>query len=171
MGEHMFKEVLISLISNVPFIMTTTAVLLGGVIGLAERKKETMITSMIKFMMLLSVGVTGFWAFIWHSLFGATVASYIGWAPSPFQFEVAVAYLGFGFAGLIGFKQSFNYWFGVSVIWTTFSWGAAVGNLYQMIIHMNFAAGNIGMILCMDVICPLLLNILLVYYWRHYKKV
>jgi len=163
----MFKEFLISLISNIPFVMTTTAILLGGVIGLAERKKEVMITSMIKFMMLLSVGVTGFWAFVWHSLFASTVASYIGWAPSPFQFEVAVVYLWFGFAGLIGFKQTFNYWLAVSVIWTTFSWGAALGHLYQMVIHMNFAAGNIGMILCMDVLCPLLLNILLVYYWRY----
>jgi len=98
------------------------------------------------------------------------VAAFIGWGSTPFQFEVAVANLGFGLAGLVGFRQKFDFWFGVSIIWTTFLWGAAVGHLYQMIFHGNFAAGNVGMTLYMDILRPAILNFLLFYYWKNYHR-
>lgn len=163
----MIRQLITLCMENVPFIMVTTSILLGAIVGLVARKKEVMVVAMIRYMVLLSIGVTGFWAFIGHTLFASQVAVFIGWVSTPFQFEVAVANLGFGFAGLIGFKQKFDFWFAVSIIWTTFLWGAALGHLYQMIFHGNFAPGNIGMTLYMDILRPALLNFLLFYYWKY----
>jgi len=165
----MIRQSIIIFMQNVPFIMLATSIVLGGIIGLAARNKKVMVTAMIRYMMLLAIGATGIWASVVHTLFSAHTAAFVGWAPSPFQFEVAVANLGFGLAGLVGFRQKFDFWLATAIIWTTFLWGAAVGHLYQMIIHGNFAPGNVGMILYMGVLRPFLLNFLLLYYWRHYK--
>ena len=154
---------------NVPFIMLMTSILIGAVIGLAARSKKIMIRSMIRYMMLLSVGATGIFAFINHTLFASYVTNFVGWQPSPFQFEVAVANLGFGLAGLVGFRQKFDYWLAVTIIWSCFLWGAALGHLYQMIVYGNFAPGNIGVIFYMDILRPFMLNILLIHIYRYDK--
>ena len=157
----------ISLIMEyVPFTMLATSILIGATTGLGARSRSAMVTSMIRYMMLLSIGATGIWAFLGHTIFAGTTASFIGWPPSPFQFEVALASLGIGLAGLVGFKQTFNYWLALAIVVSVFYWGAALGHLYQMIFHGNFAAGNVGIVLYMDILIPLLLNFLLVQYKR-----
>lgn len=166
----MLRQIITLIMENVPFIMTATSILLGGIVGLAVRSKQVMVTAMIRYMMLLVIGVGGFWAFIGHTLFAARVAAFAGWTPSPFQFEVALVNLGFGLAGLIGFKQKFDFWIAISIIWTTFLWGSAIGHLYQMIVYGNFAPGNIGMVLYMDILRPFILNFLLFYVYRYRRN-
>jgi len=154
-------------IQNVPFIMLTTSILIGAIVGLAARSKKIMVQSMVRYLMLLAVGATGIWAFVSHAIFAGYVADFVGWQTCPFQFEVAVVNLGLGLAGLVGFRQKFDYWLAVSIILTCFLWGSALGHIYQMIFHGNFATGNAGMILYMDILIPLILNILLAHLYYY----
>ena len=50
----------------------------------------------------------GLWAALGHIVFPARVAQAIGWPTSPFQFEVGVANLGIGLAGLYAAFRSFE---------------------------------------------------------------
>jgi hypothetical protein len=104
--------------------------------------------------------------FVFHVFFGQMAAAFIGWADSPFQFEVGTASLGFSIAGFIaafgGFDRRLIAITGPSI----FMLGAAVGHVYQMVSAHNFAPGNAGVIFYTDIIIPLVGFLLLWWQWR-----
>lgn len=101
------------------------------------------------------IGVGFLYNFIMHGFFGAMSARFIGWADSPFQFEVATASLGFSVVGFIAAFRSFDLRLAAIVGPSLFTLGAAAGHIYQMVTAHNFAPGNAGIIFYMDIIIPL----------------
>jgi hypothetical protein len=81
-------------------------------------------------------------------------ARFIGWADSPFQFEVATASLGFAVVGFIAAFRSFDLRLAAIIGPSLFTLGAAAGHVYQMVTEHNFAPGNAGIIFYMDIIIP-----------------
>ncbi|WP_322994258.1 DUF6790 family protein, partial [Castellaniella sp.] len=66
---------------------------------------------------LFPVGLMGLWAALGHIVFSEQSAQAIGWAPSPFQFEVGVANLGIGVAGIIAaFYRDWGFRAAVAVV-------------------------------------------------------
>jgi hypothetical protein len=100
------------------------------------------------------IGVAYFVNFIFHCFFGKMAAAFIGWADSPFQFEVATASLGFSLVGFIAAFRSFDLRLAAILGSSIFLLGAAVGHIYQMITAHNFAPGNAGLIFYMDIFLP-----------------
>ncbi|MDF2940222.1 MAG: hypothetical protein K0R66_864 [Gammaproteobacteria bacterium] len=147
------------LLSHVPFVGLILAFIFGSFHALRrpDDKKE----GYLAYLFLFTVGLTGIWGFIVHAFFPGIADKFIGWAYSPFEFEVAVANLGMGVAGLFAFRASYSFRLATIVFVSCFSWGAAIGHLYQMLAHHNFAAGNAGLIFYTDIIIPLLLWLLL----------
>jgi hypothetical protein len=90
-----------------------------------------------------------------HSVFGAMSARFIGWADSPFQFEVATASLGFAVVAFVAAWRSFDMRLAAVIGPAIFLLGAAAGHIYQMITVHNFAPGNAGVIFYMDILIPL----------------
>ncbi len=116
----------------------------------------------LRWVSLLPVGVGGIYGFIMHGLFGNIAAATIGWQNSPFQYEVAVANLGFGLLGLFSFKSTLGFR-KASVLGTAcWFWGDASGHIYQMITTHDFAPGNAGSWFWLDVLCPIVLVICIV---------
>lgn len=116
---------------------------------------------------LFPVGLMGLWAALGHIAFPEQSARAIGWATSPFQFEVGVANLGIGLAGLIAaFWANWGFRAAVAVMVAGFLGGAAVGHLVQISATGNMAAGNAGPILYTDIFTPLALLILLALTFR-----
>jgi len=147
-------------IGEFPIIMTILALLLG-IIGIYRRKNRSISDVFLSYLFLLSVGLTGLWGFIFHAFFPQMAAQFIGWANSPFQFEVAMANLGMGIVGVFGFRASKSYRIAGALFTTCFLWGAAYGHIVQMINANNFAPGNAGLIFYNDLLVPLLLIIFL----------
>ncbi len=132
-----------------------------------RRTLTFMADKLIVGILLFPVGLMGLWAALGHIVFAAQAAASIGWAPSPFQFEVGVANLGIGLAGLIGaLYRDWGYRLAVAVMTCGFLGGAAVGHVVQIAKTGNLAAGNAGPILYTDVLTPLALLILLGLTWR-----
>ncbi|CAA0101406.1 Uncharacterised protein [Starkeya nomas] len=114
------------------------------------------VDQLLRYILLFPVGVMGLWAFLGHVFFAEQAAASIGWAPSPFQFEVGMANLGIGLAGVIGaFLRSPGFRAAVGVVAFGFLGGAGVGHLVQIAETGNMAAGNAGPILYTDFINPL----------------
>ncbi|WP_454684397.1 DUF6790 family protein [Ancylobacter moscoviensis] len=114
------------------------------------------VDQLLRYILLFPVGVMGLWAFLGHVFFAEQAAASIGWAPSPFQFEVGMANLGIGLAGVIGaFLRSPGFRAAVGVVAFGFLGGAGVGHLVQIAEAGNMAAGNAGPILYTDFINPL----------------
>jgi hypothetical protein len=104
------------------------------------------------------VGFSVCWVFngVVHVVFHKMAAGFIGWEDSPFQIEVGVASLGFGFVGLLAFKKDFGLRLAVVVSTATFLWGCAAGHIYQINSTGNEAPGNAGLMLWTGLLQPLI---------------
>ena len=118
--------------------------------------------SMYRWVTLLPLGVAGLYGFIMHAFFSNFTAATIGWQNSPFQFEVAVANLGFGLVALLAYRATYGFRLANVIGITCWLWGDAVGHIYQIITQHNLAIGNAGSWFWMDIILPLILIICIV---------
>lgn len=108
------------------------------------------------------IGLGSIYVFIGHAFFGEQIARFIGWPPgNPFQLEVAFANLAFGVLGFLSIWFRGDFWIATIIGQTIFSWGAAYGHIKDMIEHNNYAPGNVGLVLYLDILIPLILVILL----------
>jgi hypothetical protein len=111
----------------------------------------------------LSVGFGGFWAFIGHTLKSDDVARSIGWpVGNPFQLEVAVANLAFGVLGVLCLKFRDHFWTATIVGYGIFLEGAGMVHIHEIVKSGNWSINNAGPILFADILMPLLLLLLLV---------
>jgi hypothetical protein len=79
---------------------------------------------------------------------------------------VGTASLGFSVVGFLAAFRSFDLRLAAIVGPAMFTFGAAVGHIYQMVTAHNFAPGNAGVIFYMDFIIPLFSFALL---WLQYR--
>jgi hypothetical protein len=148
-------------LSQFPILMTALAMLLGFIHWGSQRYKQAP-TIFLGYLLFFAVGLAGLWGFIYHAFFPEMTARFIGWANSPFQFEVAMANLGLGVVGIFGFRASHGYRVGATLFTLCFLWGAAYGHIHQMLLTHNFASGNAGSIFYNDLLLPLLLVLFLI---------
>ena len=111
---------------------------------------------LIRYLLLLSVGVQGIWAFIGHFFYAADVAKFFGWKSGPFQQEVSFALLSYGILGVMSYFFE-SVWFGAILAITVFLLGAAYTHAMDMVKRKNFSLGNAGPIFYLDIILPLTL--------------
>lgn len=122
---------------------------------------SSIVEKLIGWHVFWSIGIGYLYNFVMHGFFGKVSASFIGWAESPFQFEVATASLGFAAVGFLAAFRSFDLRLAAIVGPSLFTLGAAVGHVYQMVTERNFAPGNAGVIFYMDIVIPIIGALLL----------
>jgi hypothetical protein len=103
---------------------------------------------------LFAIGLTYFMNFVMHVFFGELAAQFIGWADSPFQREVGFASLGFAVIGVLAFRGARAMRVAAVVGPACFTLGAAAGHVIEIVNAGNFAPGNAGVMLYMDVLLP-----------------
>jgi len=139
--------------------------LLFSLVGIARAQKPIgpagTVEKLISWHVFWAIGVGYLYNFVMHGFFGQMTAAFIGWADSPFQFEVATASLGFAVVGFLAAFRSFDIRLAAIVGPGLFMLGAAAGHIYQMVTEHNFAPGNAGVIFYMDFVIPLFGAILL----------
>lgn len=111
---------------------------------------------------LFAVGFSGLYAAFMHAVFPDLTAANIGWTSSPFQFEVAMANVGFGLIGVLSFNASYGFRLATVIGNAAWLWGDAIGHLYQQIVHQNYSIGNAGSWFWMDIILPVILIICII---------
>ncbi len=151
----MLDKVIYFVISSFPLCMCILSLL----IALSSRNKFNQ--RLFACLLFFAVGLGGVWGFVMHAFFSSISSQNIGWQASPFEFEVALANLALGIAGIIASFANWSYRAAVVTVTTVFLWGAASGHVYQIIISGNFNPGNAGSILWTDILIPLLMLILL----------
>ena len=106
------------------------------------------------------IGMNGIILGIGHLFIPAPIAESIGWAPSPFQWEVGLANVGWGILGVTASSFDRDYTLATIIVFSVFMLGAALGHIRSMVRDRNFAPGNAGYIFWYDIIAPLLLIVL-----------
>src|SRR5258706_4570368 len=152
---------------------TLTFLILGLIfsgIAIARAPKplalDVIVEKLLSWYVFFSVGVCYLYNAIVHIFFGKMAAAFIGWADSPFQFEVGTASLGFSIIGFIAAFRSFDLRLGAVIPFSIFTLGAAIGHVREMITACNFAPGNAGVIFYTDLVIPAFGLLLLWLQWR-----
>ena len=115
--------------------------------------------------LVIIVGVTGVFAFIGHTVFADATAHSIGWpAGNPFQGEVAVANLSVGVLGILCYRMRGNFWIATVIGFSVWWLGDAVVHIRSIVVDANYAPDNAGVTFYLDILVPVLLIALLVYY-------
>jgi hypothetical protein len=106
------------------------------------------------------VGVNGIITGTGHMFMPQPIAASIGWPTSRFQWEVGLADLSYGVAGVMASGFDRGFWLATIVVFSIFMLGAAVGHVRSMVAERNFAPGNAGYIFWYDIGAPILLIVL-----------
>ncbi len=112
------------------------------------------------------VGLMGVLTFVFHVFFSATASASIGWAPSPFEYEVGIADLTVGVLGFLCIWFRANFWLATAIANLVWLEGDAVGHIRQMVEHGNHAANNSGLFLCLEIVMPVVVLALTLYHRR-----
>ncbi|MEE8634319.1 MAG: DUF6790 family protein [Methyloceanibacter sp.] len=116
----------------------------------------------LRYLFIFPLGLMSLWAFVGHVFFSERAAAGIGWAPSPFQFEVGYANLGIGLASLYAAYSGFYARVAVAIAASSFLIGAGIGHVVDISQHGNLAPGNAGPILVADFLTPMVVLALLI---------
>jgi hypothetical protein len=169
MNESTFSELLIFFIANY-FLTFLIIGLAAAVISLINKPKPLRINvvaeALFSYYLLFTIGINNLMNFVFHVFFGDIAAKFIGWEQSPFQAEVGFASLGVGIAGVIAFKASLPFRAASLIPPSVFSLGAGGGHIYQMIVAKNFSPGNVGVVLPIDFVIPI---VGFMFLWLSYK--
>ena len=75
----------------------------------APRDAATIVEKLISWHVFFALGATYFYNFVFHVFFGKMAAAFIGWADSPFQFEVGMADFAIGVTACLAFRASLGF--------------------------------------------------------------
>ena len=123
-----------------------------------------------RWLALFPLGGVGIYTFVIHAFYPEIADKAIGWAYSPFEYEVAVANLALGVIAILSFNTSFGFRLATVIANVIFLLGCAVNHIYLMIMQHNFNPGNAGSWLWFnDLILPLLLVLCIIGLKRHQR--
>ena len=155
----MINEFISLILSNPTLFIFILGTIFAIAVLLLKQKplgEGTAVEVLFSYYLLFSIGINYLVNFILHVFFGKMIASFIGWADSPFQLEVGFASLGFAVVGFLAFRGSFGMRAAAVTGPAFFLLGAAGGHIYQMMKAGNFAPGNAGTVFWMDIILPVI---------------
>jgi hypothetical protein len=129
------------------------------------RTKGRVAEIFLQWFLVVSVGLVSVVFFISHTVIADTTAASIGWpAGNPFQYEVAVANLTIGTLGILCYWIRENFWIATVIAFSVQWLGAAVVHIREIVVAANYAPNNAGLTFYLDILMPVMLIALLVYY-------
>jgi hypothetical protein len=117
---------------------------------------------LLLYLLVIFAGMGGLMGFLGHIFKAREIALQIGWQPSPFQSEVAMANLAFGVLGILSLWQPGGFRTATGIGFSIFLLGCALVHLREMILQGNSAPYNVGPVLWVnDLAIPLAILLLL----------
>lgn len=141
---------------------TWTAVL-AVILGVLKTPKHGLNrpANTLRYLFFIYVGVAFTWSGLMHLFLPTFTAHSIGWATSPFQYEVGLANLSIA---ILGFMASFKFhryfWLATILEIIFFAVGAGIGHIYQLKTMHDHATSNAGPLLYTDLFVPILMLII-----------
>ena len=164
----MIEAAITFVLKNFSIVMLVAALAIAAISTAIHRGTPShgFVGQLFRWTLLLSVGLQGVYTFVLHVFFPQVSAANIGWAVSPFQYEVGIADLTVGVLGLIAFWSDFSFCIAATVAAVVWYGGDAIGHIRQMIVAQNFAPGNAGPWFWTDVLVPIILIACVLVLWR-----
>lgn len=156
----LIADVIKTILTNLPvlFFLIAIGVTIARVRrGRLARRPVSAATTLWIELVFYYVGFTMIWAGVYHAYFASIAAPYIGWQPSPFEFELGWFEIALGVTALISRGRGVAYRTAVTIPFVIFMLAAAAQHIDQIIRLHNDAPGNagIGVLWFGDVFSPL----------------
>jgi hypothetical protein len=168
------KELISFLVKNFSLTFLGLGLLVSAISLLRRPKpvtKAAVADKLLSDYILYAVGLMYLYNFVVHTVFAETSARFIGWANSPFQYEVGYASLGFGVAAIVAHRSNFTARLVAILGPSLFLWGAAAGHVREIVETHNFSPGNAGVVLWTDIFLPVIGFALLYFYHSQQGRV
>lgn len=152
------------IVSMVPMVMWGAALLFVGVTIWWGQRPVTwgvVFDKLLRYLFIFPLGLQALWGFLCHVFLPEETAASIGWAPSPFQYEVGVANLGIALGSFYAAFSNFQARAAMAIVAGCFLAGAGIGHINQIIEDANFVPGNAGPIMITDFLTPIVILVLL----------
>lgn len=108
-----------------------------------------------------ALGIGFVYVGLMHAYAQSVVAPSIGWAPSPFEYELGWSEVGLGVVALMSLWRGYEFRLASTLIFAIFSFAAAAQHIEQIVNAHNYAPGNAGLVLWFgDIALPLFFLIL-----------
>jgi hypothetical protein len=130
------------------------------------RTKKRVIELLFLYQLVFSVGSTSFLAFIGLTIMPEYIADYTGWPFCPFEQQLANVNLAFGVLGTLCIWLRGNFWIATSLGFSIWIFCDGIAHIVDMLVHNNYAPGNVGIPLYTDILVPVILIILLILHLR-----
>lgn len=153
---------------NILVLTITIVAIVIHLLLMKERSAKKILEVVLLYLLVLNFGLGNLIAGTFHVFNGPATAKMIGWEPgSPFQYEVGIADMAFGFVGFMCLFFRGNFWLATILVNSFFLIGCMFGHVRDLVATGNVAAYNIGPnILFSDLILPLIIIGLYIAYSR-----
>lgn len=121
------------------------------------------------YFLFIYVGLMGLFTAYFHVFEPGRASASIGWAPSPFEYEVGMADLTMGVLGVLCIVFRREFWLATAIGNAMWFLGDAVGHVREMTLQNNHAENNAGIFLVFEFAVPILM-LGLVFYHRHLTR-
>ncbi|WP_167131564.1 DUF6790 family protein [Paramicrobacterium chengjingii] len=141
--------------------------IIAVVVALVQIKKKSFdslkdrLNAWLRSWFMFAVGFGALWIALAFVIAPKYFAGNIGFTPSPFQFEVAMANLGFAVVGFCCVRITDRAREVGMIGYLIFLFGAAVGHIIQFFVAHNDNPANIGTIVLVDIGVPVVALLLL----------
>jgi hypothetical protein len=155
-------------------VFFAVAAMVGATIhvGFSRKRRSGVVmvvgTYLIYFLFIY-VGLLGLFTAYFHVFEPNRASASIGWAPSPFEYEVGIADLTMGVLGVLCIVFRREFWLATAIGNAVWFLGDAVGHVREMTVHNNHAENNAGIFLVFEFAVPVLM-LGLAFYHRHLTR-
>jgi hypothetical protein len=148
--------------------------LLGAIIATIQITKERKTADshrkleiILMWQLVCGLGLSLLVGGIGHLLLPDQIAESIGWATgSPFQREVGMWDASIGIVGILCLKYRDHFWLATIIGGGLFMFSAGLGHVYEFIAHGDVSPNNIGGVLWVDLLFPILIATLYLLYHK-----
>jgi hypothetical protein len=126
----------------------------------------TIAATYLIYFLFFYVGVMGVFTAYAHVFRPMQTSASIGWATSPYEYEVGMADLTVGVLGILCLWFRGNFWLATAIANAVWLLGDAFGHLRETLLRNNHAANNSGIFIYAEIITPLLILFLALYNHR-----
>jgi hypothetical protein len=116
------------------------------------------------YLLFIYVGCMGLLTAYAHIFRPVETSASIGWATSPYEYEVGMADLTVGVLGILCLWLRGNFWLATALANAVWLLGDAIGHIREMALRNNHAKNNSGIFLIAEIVTPIVILILALYH-------
>jgi hypothetical protein len=124
------------------------------------------IDTFLIYLFVIYVGLMGVLTAYFHVFAPERASASIGWAMSPFEYEVGMADLTVGVLGILCVWFRGDFWLATAIANAVWLLGDAIGHVRQLLVNNDHAPNNAGIFLYAEIATPLII-LGLTLYRRH----